>query len=251
MSRELLRELYERFFVINKCGGCSQILAFEDRYDVLCPECALAFRVSKTESCQRCHQSVSECRCMPKILERRGALCLRKLFFYKPQKYKAPQNRMLLSLKRFPNRPLAGFVAEELWEAVKRELSVIDATEENTVIVGVPRGIPSRRAYGYDQSELVGRELSRVSKIPYAVAIGRRWGGRVQKRLDRKMRLENVRSLFKVADAEAVKGRYVILLDDVVTTGASMTACTELLKKSGAFGVFCLSMAVTVENSVK
>ena len=65
------------------------------------------------------------------------------------------------------------------------------------------------------------------------------------------MRLENVRSLFKVSDAEAVKGRYVILLDDVVTTGASMTACTELLKKSGAFGVFCLSMAVTVENSVK
>lgn len=251
MSKELIRELCERFFVINKCGGCSEILAFENRYDILCPQCALEFRVSKTESCPHCHQSVCECRCMPKSLERRGALCLRKLFFYRPESYRAPQNRMLLSLKRFPDAALAGFVAEELYGIIKRELSVLDATGENTVIVGVPRGRPSKRVYGYDQSELVGRELSRLSGIPYAAAIGRSRNGRLQKKLNRKMRLENVRSLFRMTDPEAVGGRYVILLDDVVTTGASMTACLELLKKNGAVGIFCLSMAKTVENSVK
>lgn len=243
MGRAFIKELFERFFVINKCGGCREILSYEERGNALCDRCALELRVAKTESCPACLKSAVDCGCMPRILEKKGALCLRKLYFYKAQKSRAAQNRLLLYLKKNPNRRMARFLGEALWDLAHAELSALEATSENTVIVNLPRGRRSKRVYGFDQAELICGELSSVSGVPYVAALKRRRGGREQKHLDRGKRFGNVRSLFTVSSADAVKGKYVILFDDVVTTGASMAACTELLVKCGAAGVICLSVA--------
>lgn len=243
MSNSLIKELLERFFVINKCGGCREILAFEDRNNALCPDCALAFRVAKTESCPNCLKSAVDCSCMPRVLEKNGALCLRKLYLYKAEKSRSVHNRLLLLLKKNPNKRMAGFLSEELWAVIGEELSAIDATAENTVIVNLPRGRSAKRRYGFDQSELICKELSFASRIPYAEAIKRKRGGGEQKNLDRNKRFGNVKTLFELTDAEAVKGKYVILFDDIVTTGASMAACASLLRKAEVLGIICLSVA--------
>ena len=251
MRELLLRELFQRFFIIHKCGSCGEILRFEERDEALCTSCALAFRVAKTESCSSCLKSVSECSCMPRGLERTGALCLRKLYFYKAEKGGAAQNRLLLNMKREPNRRVAKFVATELSHIIRDELSSLDIPLEKLLLVSVPRGRRARRRYGFDQSELVCGQLSLVSSIPYAPIIKRTRRAVEQKKLERSKRFLNVHSLFTLTDAEAVGGKYVILYDDVVTTGASMAACAELLKGSGAAGVFCVSMAQVPQNSVK
>lgn len=237
------KSLIERLFTVHKCGGCGEILDLEIFERALCDECALRWRVAKTESCPNCSQSAFECACMPKGLSKRGALSLRKLYFYSAKRDKEPQNRLLYHLKKHPNKRMAAFVAKELKPLMCAELSVLDASAENTVIVNIPRGNRSKRVYGFDQAELICRELSDVSGISYASAIRRRRSGKEQKDLSGSKRFRNVVSLFEARDAEAVKGKYVVLFDDVVTTGASMAACVEILKKAGAVGVFCLSMA--------
>lgn len=188
---------------------------------------------------------------MPKGLSKTGALSLRKLYFYSSKKDKEPQNRLLYFLKKHPNKRMASFIARELSPLMLSELSVLDANSENTVIVNVPRGHTSRRMYGFDQAALICGELSKVSGIPFTPAIKRRRGGREQKQLDRQKRFRNVRSLFEVSDTLAVEGKYAVIFDDVVTTGASMSACAEILKKAGAKGIFCLSIAEVGQNSVK
>ena len=251
MSDFWLKELFLRFVIIRKCGACKEILRFEERHEPLCQSCALAIRVAKTESCPVCLKSVSECSCMPRGLERSGALCLRKLYFYRPEKYPLPQNRLLLNMKRNPVRRSADLVAQELSDLIHNELSKLDIPPENTVIVSVPRSRGSRRLYGFDQSEYLGERLSLVTSIPYYPVIKRRRRAKEQKKLDRNKRFRNVRASFKLTDPSVVMGKQVILHDDVVTTGASMAACVELLRKAGAAGVFCVSIAQVPNKSIQ
>lgn len=239
-----LREFYLRYVAVRKCGGCRKILEYEYSDSAFCPDCDLAWRAAKTETCENCKQSAVECTCMPKGLSSSGALCLRKLIFYSTKKNREVQNRAIYFLKKNKNRRIASFFAKELAPLAKAELRVLtDAPEDNTVIVSVPRGIGARAEYGFDQSELVCGALSEHMGIPYFPAIKRRIGGREQKHLDSKKRFRNVRSLFKLRNKYDLSGKYVLLFDDVVTTGASMAACVAILKKAGALGVICLCIA--------
>lgn len=246
-----LKELLERIFILHKCGACRDILNYEDRNDALCPKCALRYRKAKTVSCPTCGQSAVDCLCMPKPLVKRGALCLRKLYFYRADEERAAQNRMLYFIKVYPHKRVAQFVARELYGVLRSELAVLSATAENTVIVSVPRSGVARRLYGFDQAAFIGERLSEVSGIPYVGTIRRRFGGRAQKKLGKGKRFKNANGHFKINDPTDVSGKLVVLFDDVVTTGASMSACIEILKKAGASGIICLCMAQAHKNSVK
>lgn len=237
-----ISEFLDRYYFVRKCGGCREILEYERSHEAFCPSCALAWSVAKTGSCPECSQSAIECTCMPRGLSSAGALCLRKLFFYSAKKDREAQNRIIYLLKKNPNRRISRFIARELESMMIHELEVLGA-RESAVIVSVPRGRRARSVWGFDQSELICRELSDISGIPYVSAIKRRFGGKEQKKLSRAKRFRNIRSLFALSSDTSIDGRYVILFDDVVTTGASMAACVSLLMSAGARGVICLCIA--------
>jgi predicted amidophosphoribosyltransferase len=68
--------------------------------------------------------------------------------------------------------------------------------------------------------------------------------------LQRKQRLENVRNAFKLNKkfVNLIKNKNILLIDDVVTTGATINECTKVLKSSGASKIFCLTLAKTVND---
>ena len=63
--------------------------------------------------------------------------------------------------------------------------------------------------------------------------------------LKRDERRKNVRRAFQIVDREVVKGRTILLVDDVATTGNTLNECARTLKRSGAEKVFCLTLART------
>ena len=242
-----VREFIDRYLAVRKCAGCGEILSYEDCQDAFCDNCRLAWRVAKTETCPICSQSAFECICMPKGLASKGTLCLRKLFLYSAKNGNKPQNRIVYFLKKNKNKRAAVFLANELKTAALEELSNFNIDiSKDAAIVYVPRGRRARAAFGFDQSELICRELSKITGIPFVTAIKRRHGGGEQKKLDRRKRFRNVEALFELdADlAESIDGKYILLLDDIVTTGASMAACVSILKRAGVKGVICLCIAV-------
>ena len=118
-------------------------------------------------------------------------------------------------------------------------------------MVPVPLFRLRERERGFNQARLLAEGLKR--------GIEKRQGGRVV-RLDQGLlvrtratlpqaglkvqaRKENVRGAFAVARPEFVRGRQVVLVDDVMTTGATLSACASALKKAGAGNVFALAMA--------
>lgn len=242
-----VRELLDRFVFVRKCGGCGELLAYEDSQSAFCPTCRLKWKQAKVEPCPVCYQEAVACACMPKGLSATGALSLRKLTFYSPKRMKEPQNQVIYRIKHEPNRRISAFLAGELRVAVKEELKVLEADPtSDALLVFVPRGRKAAAKYGFDQSELICRELSAQTGIPYLPILKRKRGGKEQKKLDKTRRFRNIRSLFYVnpkIDLENIKGKCVFLLDDVVTTGASMAACVHLVKESGAKTVICLCVA--------
>ncbi|MFR3304920.1 MAG: ComF family protein [Faecalibacterium prausnitzii] len=80
----------------------------------------------------------------------------------------------------------------------------------------------------------------------YPKALGRTRAKRHQAGLPFEQRLANVAGAFRVTDTELVEGRKVLLVDDVITTGATAAACTQALLAAGAESVFAIALA-TVE----
>ena len=247
-------EIAERLTQVHKCAACRTILDQKHFYAALCPRCEEMYRRAKTESCPQCFRSALECTCQPKMLSSAGSLCLRKLFFYYTDKENETQNRLLYFLKHQPNKRAERFVASELFPLVREELSALGVGDEQNeaVIVNVPRGRKAVIENGFDQSERICKAFEEISHIPFVPALKRRIGGKEQKKLSAAERKKNMRSLIRGNEkyAEKIKGKYVILFDDVVTTGASIAACLPILRKMGAKGIICCSMASNMKKKM-
>ena len=237
MKKAFGSTLLGQYLFVRRCGGCGKILSFEEWEQALCEECAIRYRFAKLGSCQSCFRSAHACRCMPAGLSSTGMLCLRKLILYRSEKRAEPQNQLIYRLKQGPNHRLAGFVAEELSVGIWEELCTLGRDEDlsSVCLVGVPRSRRAKAIYGHDQAPFLAKTLAKQMGATYVCAIGRRFGGKEQKKQSGKNRFRNLLDRFYATDdAALVKDRCVILLDDVVTTGASMAACTKLLRRCGA-----------------
>ena len=241
------RELLDRFVFVSHCVGCGELLSYEQSKHAFCSSCRPSYEEAKTVNCPSCYREVVACTCMPKNLSKSGALCLRKLMFYDKTKEHTPPNRLIYRLKHHPNRRLERFVAKELSALVREELAVLalDDVAKQAALVYLPRTRKARRDEGFDQAERITRAMSDELSIPVSRAIVRTRNGDVQKRLNATEREKNAQASFGCIDAEAIRGRYVLLVDDIVTTGAGMGACTSLLMRAGAKGVLCFCIAYT------
>ncbi len=104
------------------------------------------------------------------------------------------------------------------------------------MVVPVPMDRGSRRRRGFNQAESIAREIARLWGRPLiADAIAKPAATAAQSALGRARRQENVRGAFCAGKgAGAIAGRRVVLVDDLVTTGATVGACAGVLKRAGA-----------------
>ncbi len=92
-----------------------------------------------------------------------------------------------------------------------------------------------RRERGYNQAALLAAVLGEALRVPFAPGVIERIRAtRAQARLGARARRENLASAFRVSRAEWVRGRDVIVVDDVITSGATLEACLEALTEAGA-----------------
>ena len=113
------------------------------------------------------------------------------------------------------------------------------------LLVPVPIHAERRRRRGYDQAVLLAEAAAASLRLPTVVALARARPTRPQFELGRERRAENVADAFRVQDASraAVAGRWIVLVDDVATTGATLVACAHALLAAGASGVSACAVA--------
>lgn len=97
---------------------------------------------------------------------------------------------------------------------------------------------------GYNQAALLGKALAVELNTPYLSALLRARPTRQQARLTRAERFENVRAAFRIrVEPEILRGKCILLVDDVVTSGATVAACKEGLLAAGARSVKIAAVA--------
>ena len=235
-----------RWFVsVRKCAGCGEILDAEHYYETFCDDCQLSWKASMTVGCENCFLPAVECKCMPKQLSSAGALCLRKLFFYESENSRSPQMRLIYWLKRRRVTRTVDFAAQNVARLIWNELEELGLAEEREkfIVTSVPRGKRGLTEYGFDHAALIASTLADKLGLEFSALFSSKLGAKTQKELGKKQRLENAKKYIRFSSDRDISGKYVILFDDIVTSGASMTVCTKELIKNGATGVFCFSLA--------
>ena len=136
-------------------------------------------------------------------------------------------------------------LAEPFGAAVARRWAAVGSGAE--IVVPVPVHADRERQRGYDQAALIAAVAARDLGLPVVRALARRRATIAQFELGRDRRAINVAGAFAVRDGRAgrsaITGRWVLLVDDVVTTGATLAACGTALRDAGAVAVSAIAVA--------
>ena len=149
-----------------------------------------------------------------------------------------PLRRALAALKYSGASRLAPSLASAAAPALARLLEVSGPA----TLVPVPVHRERLRVRGYNQAALIARELAAAMRQPIADALERTRPTTKQHRLDRAARLANLRGAFGVKAGASVPAR-AIVVDDIITTTATLEACASVLVEAGAEEVYGFAVA--------
>jgi len=222
----------------DNCRICSAPLAELGRIPV-CERCLGSVEPIHAEyMCQRCRSPFAT----PHPLDERGYCyaCRSGLISYDGAFaygfYEGVLEQLVHLFKYQGMRPLAGFLGSLMVSALPRDVPV-------DVIVPMPMHWLKRWQRGFNQAELLARVVSRVTGIRLKTPVRRIRNTPAQAGLSRSERRRNVAGAFRVVRPEWVRGQHVLLVDDVLTTGATAGACATELKRAGAASVVVLTVA--------
>ncbi len=232
-----------------KCICCGQVLEsapkliHEKGGDAFCPSCRAEWEKAKLCQCARCRLPMMDCRCPSSLMRRKGNNVLLKLCSYNGESMGAVK-KLIFALKRISDRRAERFAAYQLHLPIMKYASIYLGAD--LIITNVPRREREIINYGYDQGRVLAKNLSKITHVPYAPLLRRERDGSEQKNLHEEARLRNVKDAFSLTkNAEDIKGRCVILVDDVVTTGASINECISVLKSAAPAAILPVCIAQT------
>ena len=199
------------------CAECKKSLPYND--GPVCNHCGRKVNV-RQEYCSTCKGrllSVDQCR---------------SVFVYK-----SPVSNLIKKMKFDGGSYIAESFGEQLSSLYLKNYLNADC------VVFVPMTKKLERKRGYNQSKLLALEFSKRTGLPIADCIEKKIQTDRQATLNRAERLKNLKGVFKVTSRKAVKGKKVVIIDDVTTTGATAEALSSKLKQAGAINVYLLTVA--------
>lgn len=202
----LKRNLLYCFFP-NRCPFCDKVIAFSEHICKDCNERSTLCRENGTFYPGKCDQVI---------------------FCYV---YDGAEKESVLRLKYRNRLDVARHLAYFMGEQCQHFL-----TDRPDVIVPVPMSNPKRKERGFNQAEILAKELSDILNIPMKDILIREHRSIEQHTLSRTARQRAVEGLYGIdpTKSKAVLGKRILLIDDVYTTGNTIKACADVLKKSGA-----------------
>lgn len=233
-----MRAFLRNLFFPPVCVGCRELIAIPDfrrEAPCLCPACAAKWERETEEQCGICQRPVGQCDCVTDAMRAARIPLFRKVLYYRHGTRDPIQNRMVYRIKEAPDRRTVRFFAEQMAPAVREILALTKWDPADCALVPLPRSKEKRLATGTDQAEALARSLGGLTGIRAVKLIVRvPHSEREQKGLSVAERKKNASSAFRISERVRLPhSAHLLLVDDIVTTGASMAASAKLLKRAG------------------
>ncbi|NLO38641.1 MAG: ComF family protein [Ruminiclostridium sp.] len=120
-----------------------------------------------------------------------------------------------------------------------------DKSPKYDIIIPVPIHFRRKQQRGYNQSELLAKNLAKQTKIAFCPrSLTKNMHTPPQSSLGRGERLRNLKSAFRLKNPDTVRGKRVLLVDDVMTTGSTLEHCARVLEEAGATQVDAFVIAI-------
>ena len=230
-----------------RCPVCQEFLqdqnTLKDGYDLpFCQACFRDFTGIKSPICSLCGRPFSDGVEQDRVCED----CLRKRPSYDiaraPYLYDGALMTAIHELKYAQRSHLADSLGSLLASFAQSWIGEL----KGCLIMPVPLHPRRLRARGFNQSLLLAKCVAREigAELDF-LSLRRTRFTKPQTELSSEERKKNVRKAFEVLKPEVVKGRTIVLVDDVATTGSTLNECAKALKRVGADGVLCLVLART------
>lgn len=250
--KKILR-LIGSFVFPPRCMSCGKLI---DVYDAsikniaLCKDCFEKFSMAKAEVCEFCNMSADMCLCG---IEKRGINIdsLPKVFYYQPKRENCLQNKLIYSLKHKNDVRYARFLADELSISLTRYFALEEVNINYCIFTYIPRRKSAVLEDGFDQGKRIAKALSDIYGIRgSAKSLFVRHGGKEQKKLSANERRANIKGSIslKKSARKKIKNRTVVIVDDLVTSGATLGYGKKLIEDAKGCAI-CASVAKTrMEN---
>ncbi|MBT8386571.1 MAG: ComF family protein [Ignavibacteria bacterium] len=216
------------FFLPRYCTGCYKKLTYDEKF--ICPNCL--------NSILKADNELIKAEYTRKFKNDRIIEDFSSLYIFESDK--AFQN-IIHSIK-YNKKFLAGILLGRLLaEALEEKIN----TWKIDLIIPVPLHQLKKSERGYNQSEYIAKGISKRSRIKMQNnAISRVRYTQSQTTMTLKEREQNIENAFKVKRKKNIKGKTLLLVDDVITTGATVKECGKVLKDSGANTIYACSTAI-------
>ncbi len=161
------------------------------------------------------------------------------LIYYEPRSEVA---QLVYQLK-YGDRPDIG---EDMGRLMAKEMQLAGFFDDIDLLLPVPLSRRRQHQRGYNQSECLARGVSDVIGLPVVTkSLRRRHFVKSQTQLSRQERQQNVADMFELRDGRQLEGHHVLLIDDICTTGATLTACAEAIKDIPGIRISILTLGFT------
>ncbi len=224
-----------------KCIACGEMNTKGE--GLLCRKCEDDLKRSHLLICPMCNSFARDCLCAPLIMRNNNIDILIKYAFYDSDMRDSTLNRIIRRLKRVPDGLAFAYFAAILSQPISQLATVRSYTRENTVVTHIPRSNRMIAKDGHDQARHFARAIAKRSGFGHMTLLSRRKHGKQQKYLNVDERMENVKGMFSAKNARLIAGKNVILADDLVTTGATVSEAARVLYEAGAAQVVCVCIA--------
>ena len=228
-------QVTENFIFPKRCPICDNIVGTKQG---ICNNCEKRIVYIKENYCMKCGKPIDNAEqelCHDCDTKGHEFDVGRAVFLYNK-----PMKKAMYRFKYLNRREYAEVFAQKIVEHLREQI----VKWEVETIVPIPLHKEKLRQRGYNQAALVARKVGEELGIPVdekILARERKTGA--QKSLNNLQRKNNLKNAFKIRQND-VQLKKVLLIDDIFTTGSTMDAASEALKKSGVKSVYCVSVSL-------
>lgn len=155
--------------------------------------------------------------------------------------FRDPLKNLIHQMKYHNRWPLAEWLSDVLWEQPRTKALLAEVD----LIVPVPLHRWRQIARGYNQSQVIASRIGKLCGLPVVSPVVRLRRTEAQTQLHaRQKRIENLRDAFGLVGPERVRGRRILVIDDVTTTGATLQSIGRTLLAAGPANLDALVLAV-------